>query len=118
MEPGPGSEELWEASRLLYCLLLRSTRETLATLDRMAETVVSTAADCIAADLAGLTRAGLTRADLMVANGTVASLACPMVSAEGIASTGSMAGVTDVMAGGGCRVGMEFLSTSVVGLPS
>jgi hypothetical protein len=51
-------------------------------------------------------------------DGTVASLACPIVSAEGIAVTGSIAGVTDAMAGGGCRVGMVFPSISGVGLLS
>jgi len=36
----------------------------------------------------------------------------------GIAVTGSIAGVTDAMAGGGCRVGMVFPSMSGVGLLS
>jgi hypothetical protein len=110
MEPGPGWEGLWEVLRLLCCSLLRSASQTSPTLDRSAEAVVSTMADSMAADLAGF-----TRADFMVVDGTVASLACPMVSAEGAAATGSMGGVTDAMAGGGCRVGMDFLSMSVVG---
>ena len=111
MEPGPGWEGLWEASQLLYCALLRSASQTSATLDHAAEAVTYTAADSMAADLKGF-----TRADFMVADGTEASLACPIVSVEGIAATGSMAGVTDAMAGGGCRVGMDFLSISVMGL--
>ena len=64
-----------------------------------------------------LRSASQTSATLMV-DGTVASLACPIVSAEGIAVTGSIAGVTDAMAGGGCRVGMVFPSVSGVGLLS
>jgi hypothetical protein len=121
MEPGPGWEGRLEASQLRYCSLLRSASQTSATLDRTAEAAVSTAAvstaagfmaaDSMAADLAGCTKGDFTMAD-----GTLASLACPMVSAEGIAATGSMARVTDAMAGGGCRVGMDFLFISVVGL--
>jgi len=105
-EPVHGGEGLWEASQLLYCSLLRSASQTSAALDHTAEAVVSTAADL----------KGFTRADFMRADGTGASLACPIVSVEGIAATGSMAGVTDAMAGGGCRVGMDFLSISVMGL--
>ena len=75
--------------------------------------MVSTATDYMAADLAGF-----MRVDFMVGDGMVASLACPMFSVEGIAATGSMARVTDAMAGCGCRVGMDFLSISVAGLLS
>ena len=105
-EPVHGGEGLWEASQLLYCSLLRSASQTSATLDHTAEAVVSTAADF----------KGFTRADFMRADGTGASLACPIVSVERTAATGSMAGVADAMAGGGCRVGMDFLSISVMGL--
>jgi hypothetical protein len=111
MEPGPGWEGRLEASQLRYCSLLRSASQTSATLDRTAEAAVYTAAGFMAADLAGCTKGDFTMAD-----GTLASLACPMVSAEGIAATGSMARVTDAMAGGGCRVGMDFLFISVAGL--
>jgi hypothetical protein len=64
-----------------------------------------------------LRSASQTSATLMV-DGTVASLGYPTVSAACIAATGSMAGVTDAMAGGGCRVGMVFPSISGVGLLS
>ena len=116
MEPGPGWEGCLEASQLRYCLLLRSASQTSATLDRTAEAGVSTAAGFMAADSMAADLAGCTKGDFTMTDGTLASLACPMVSAEGIAATGSMARVTDAMAGGGCLVGMDFLFISVVGL--
>ena len=116
MEPGPGWEGCLEASQLRYCLLLRSASQTSATLDRTAEAGVSTAAGFMGADSMAADLAGCTKGDFTMADGTLASLACPMVSAEGIAATGSMARVTDAMAGGGCLVGMDFLFISVVGL--